>query len=234
MSLQYNENVKKGKNCKCFCNRCKFATKHIIISDIQDKGFDNEDGISWNDDYQIIKCDNCNTISFRKDAWLSENQDEDNDGSYEELYPDSEENVRKEQVYKALPFSLSEIYREVIIAYNKNLVLLAAVGIRTILEGICKDKKVYKGLVPNEDGKEHNRKSLEGKIYGLLQNGLISETQTSALHELRFLGNNAVHDLEEPSREELKTALDIIEHMIDDLYELPLKSKKLKQQREAR
>lgn len=111
---------------------------------------------------------------------------------------------------------------------------MVAVGIRTILEGICKDKKIYKGLVPDKDGKEHNRKSLEGKIYGLLQNGLISETQSSALHELRFLGNNAVHDLEEPSREELQSALDIIEHMIDDLYELPLKSQKLKIKREGK
>ena len=38
--------------------------------------------------------------------------------------------------------SLTEIYSEVINAYNHNLFILAAVGIRAILEGICKEKGI--------------------------------------------------------------------------------------------
>ena len=36
------------------------------------------------------------------DGWFSEYQDEENDGSFEELYPDSEENIRQQKKYKLL------------------------------------------------------------------------------------------------------------------------------------
>ena len=232
VSNTYTKNVKIGTKCTCYCNQCKIITKHSVISDIEDKGYETDDGINWCDDYQIIQCDNCSNVSFRRDGWFSEYQDEENDGSYEELYPDSEENIRQQKKYKLLPFSLSEIYEEVMSAYNKNLFILSAVGIRAILEGICKDKKISSGLVPDKKGVERTRISLEGKIYGLLQNNLINKAQFEALHELRFLGNNAVHQLDEPSKIDIQTALDIIEHMIYDLYEIPLKSTSLRKRRE--
>jgi hypothetical protein len=53
-----------------------------------------------------------------------------------------------------------------------------------------------------------------------------------ALHELRFLGNKAIHELEVPSRNDLETAFEIIEHILADIYDLPLKSDKLKTKRE--
>ena len=86
--------------------------------------------------------------------------------------------------------------------------------------------------MPDKKGVERNRISLEGKIYGLLQNNLINKAQFEALHELRFLGNNAVHQLDEPSKIDIQTALDIIEHMIYDLYEIPFKSTSLRERRE--
>ena len=229
---KYVYNSNKDTNVKCFCNYCHIETKHQILFDVFENGIETENGITWRDDYQIIKCNNCDLIKFRKDGWFSEYQDEENDGSFEELYPDSEENIRQQKKYKLLPFSLSEIYEEVMSAYNKNLFILSAVGIRAILEGICKDKKISSGLVPDKKGVERTRLSLEGKIYGLLQNNLINKAQFDALHELRFLGNNAVHQLDEPSKIDIQAALDIIEHMIYDLYEIPLKSTSLRKRRE--
>lgn len=228
----FKQNIKNGNNCICFCNKCKINTKHIIISDYEEDGYETSDRVNWIDDYQIIQCDNCKLISFRKDGWFSEYQDFENDGSYEELFPASEEFNREKQKYKHLPYSLSEIYEEVMKAYNKYLFILSAVGIRAILEGICKEKKISCGLVPDSKGVQHKKRNLEGKIYGLLQNSLINRAQFDALHELRFLGNDAVHELEEPKKIEIESALDIIEHMMYDLYEIPLKSNTLKRRRE--
>ena len=230
-SIKYTENSKKGTVCNTFCNKCHIVTKHHIIFDVQERGQEYEDGISWIDDYQIIKCDNCKTISFRKDGWFSEYQDYDNDGSYEELYPYSEEKTRKEKKYKKLPFLITGIYNEVIIAYNNKLKILSSVGIRSILDGICRDKKINSGIVLDKNGKEHRKTNLEGKIYGLLQNQLINKTQSDALHELRFIGNSAIHELDEPPIKDIQTALDIIEHMIDDIYEMPFKCKRLEEHR---
>lgn len=231
---KYVYNSNKDTNVKCFCNYCHIETKHQILFDVFENGIETENGITWRDDYQIIKCNNCDLIKFRKDGWFSEYQDcfpGGSDGSYEVLYPESNEDVRQTKNFKHLPYSLLDIYEEVIKSYNHRLAILSAVGIRAILEGICKDKKVYSGKVKEKDGSEKVKKDLRAKILGLYQKGIINNIQLEALHELRFLGNNAVHELKEPTISDIRIALDIIEHMINDIYELPLKADKLKTNR---
>jgi hypothetical protein len=44
---------------------------------------------------------------------------------------------------------------------------------------------------------------------------------------LRFMGNEAVHELQAPPLEQVKTALDVIEHMFDGVYELDEKAAEL-------
>lgn len=228
---EYKENIAQGKNIKCYCNNCHVQSKHIVISDYYENGRElGEYGTSWKNDYQIIKCENCDRISFRLNGWFSEYCDYfsgGDDGSFEELYPESNENLRLEKDFKSLPYSLSDIYSEVIKSFNQHIYILCAVGIRALLEGICKENKVCQGEVPDKNGVKHIRRNLEGKIYGMLQLGIINKQEFNALHELRFLGNSAVHQLEVPSVYDINIALDIIEHLMDDIYEIPLKSQKL-------
>lgn len=73
---------------------------------------------------------------------------------------------------------------------------------------------------------------LDGKINGLQERGLITKSQQCALHELRFLGNKALHDLDIPSKNELEIAFEIIEHLLLEIYELPIKTSELKTKRE--
>ena len=232
---EYKENICKGKMVKCYCNKCRILSKHTVITDFYEDGCESgEYGTSWKNDYQIIKCDNCDEISFRLDGWFSEYCDcipDGNDGSFEILYPENNENIRDEKEFDSLPFSLSDIYSEVIKSFNQRIYMLCAVGIRAILEGICKEQKIYQGIVSDKNGKEQTKRNLEGKIYGMLQAGIINKQEFNALHELRFLGNDAVHQLEIPSVSDINNALDIIEHLIEDVYELPLKSKKLQTRR---
>ena len=53
------------------------------------------------------------------------------------------------------------------------------------------------------------------------------------LHQHRYLGNDSIHQLSLPSKLELNLALDIIEHVLESLYEIPEKASELavKQQR---
>ena len=229
------ESKQESVNVVCYCNVCKIQSKHLVLSYIPDKWYDNKSGVSWNDNYQIIQCDNCNTISFRKEGWFSEYQCPPNDdGSYEILYPESKENTIEQIEYDNLPYSLDEIYDEVIKSFNIGNYILCAGGIRAILEGICSDKNIKNGPVPDENNQTKIKNNLEGKIYGLEKNGIISQNQQEALHQLRFLGNDAVHELSKPSKSDIITALEIIEHMMDDIYELPNKAEKLKNHRRTR
>jgi len=107
--------------------------------------------------------------------------------------------------------------------------------LRSILDGICIDRNIKSGQIEiiTKDGTKKTKKSLklDGKINGLMESGIITKIQTKALHELRFLGNKAVHELEIPSNKDLIIAFDIIEHILIDIYELPTKSERLERKR---
>jgi hypothetical protein len=69
--------------------------------------------------------------------------------------------------------------------------------------------------------------NLEGRISGLQEKGLLTQTSAQTLHEHRYLGNSAVHELARPSTDELKLAVEIVEHALEQLYELPEKAAEL-------
>ena len=63
---------------------------------------------------------------------------------------------------------------------------------------------------------------------GFRKKGLLTHPSAQALHEHRYLGNTAVHELARPSAEELKSAIEIVEHVLEQLYELPEKAEELR------
>ncbi|MFI8035744.1 hypothetical protein ACH8I4_17980, partial [Acinetobacter sp. ABJ_C3_5] len=51
--------------------------------------------------------------------------------------------------------------------------------------------------------------------------GDVSKRDVDLLHSLRFLGNDAVHELEIPGIQDIKVAFNIIEHLIQSIYIMP-------------
>ena len=114
--------------------------------------------------------------------------------------------------------------------------LLCAVGLRALVEAVCVDKEIKKGFVDvlkNNVLVKKTKGNLEGKINGLFQKQFLTEEQAKFLHELRFMGNDAVHELVCPSVADLRLAFGIIESVLNLIYELPIKSAKLKKNRNA-
>ena len=72
------------------------------------------------------------------------------------------------------------------------------------------------------------RDNLEGRISGLQEKGLLTKSSAQTLHEHRYLGNLAIHELARPSADELKLAIEIVEHVLEQLYELPEKAAELR------
>jgi Domain of unknown function (DUF4145) len=99
-----------------------------------------------------------------------------------------------------------------------------------VIEGICIDKKIEKGEVTDAKGNKKMSKGLDGKIEALNATGNITRANADVLHELRFLGNEALHELTAPSLDELRLAITIVENTIDNLYELKHKGGLLKEE----
>jgi hypothetical protein len=89
------------------------------------------------------------------------------------------------------------------------------------VEDICIDKNI-------------NGSSLLKKIDALASQGYLTAAQADLLHEERYIGNAALHEMATPSKQDLEDGLEIVEGLIRTIYILPYKAKRLKVRREAK
>jgi hypothetical protein len=233
-----------GKKLKIYCSRCGGETNHVVLKSATSQGSEvvavidgHTETIDWSDDYQIIQCQGCETISFRHLSWFSEAEeyyglDNYSDGTTTRLYPKRSKDTRPIRDYYNVPPILRRIYRESLDCFNNDSFTLCAAGLRAIVEGLCSTQGVTDGPVEvkKKDGTTiiQRSTSLQGKIAGLKEKGILTESQIAILHEHRYLGNEAVHELSSPSQDELALAIEILEHTLEGLYELPDKVDELR------
>lgn len=218
---------------KLFCNRCKVKTNHEILKEEERTDRDDEVQVNFYDCWQIIKCLGCEEISFRQLSSNSDDYDTETGEHYENirLYPIRSDITIPIKPYYNVPPIVRNIYRETLDAYNYGLRLLCAAGLRTIIESICTHEKISDGLgeksLKSGSSKSVRTKNLMEKINGLEEKGIITKKQAGILHEHRFLGNAALHLLEPPHKHVLSVAIEIIENILDSLYEIDEKASEL-------
>ena len=222
---------------RSLCLTCQIPTNHTVLHESPVNIHEEESGWWEVHTYQIIKCDGCDTLSFRK-LYNDAEQDQyaagtEEDPVTQELYPERRINDIVVKQFTKIPITIKKIYSETIIALNSDNIILAGVGIRAIIESICNDKNIIGGFVTKK-GRKDFKVTLEGKIEGLQQKGFIQRGNINTLHELRFIGNSSVHKLFEHEKTDLKTAIEIIEGILDYLYGITEKGKLLKTKRENR
>lgn len=220
------ENNRKGNKSKELCLKCTVNTNHEVIADHtirweQDVFIDHYDSFTVDgfEEYQMIKCLGCDSVSLKHVSYFSEDHDplEDEGGGTITFYPKRSKSAIAEQSFPGLPPDLKRIYRETIDCFNNESYTLAAAGLRILIEGLCAQLGIKNGPVGNDKRSE----KLDGKINGLAENKFLTESDANSLHEHRFLGNEAVHELNQPSMEELRLAIKIIEHTLSATLEIP-------------
>lgn len=236
--VKFTESKTKDKTLNVLCTECNRPTKHRVAASFDKDGteYDKHEGwsIEWEDNYQVIQCLGCETVTFRHLHWFSEDYQPEfgEDGTTERLYPKRDANSLKAQALLNVPTTLRRIYCEIIDCFNNDSPTLCAAGLRSMVEGICADQGIVDGpaTTPINGGGTRVvwKDNLEGKISGLHENGLLTQASAQTLHEHRYLGNEAVHQLARPSSEELKLAIEIIEHTLNQIYEIPQKALDLK------
>ena len=242
-------NKSQGEKFKAFCATCRAETNHVAVQTVDVDGDEvirygpdenDQDAIQWSNRYQVIQCMGCDTFSFRHRAWFSEAEeyygpDDISDGSTVWLYPQRGKDVLNAKDFYNAPKNLRAVYKEVITCFNSDAPVLCAAGLRTAIEGLCAAHGVSDGPVEivKADGSIETRRrdNLEGKIGGLSERGLLTKSNAQILHEHRYMGNDAVHELSRPSDSDLKVAIEIVEHMFESLYEIPEKAESLRMNR---
>ncbi|MBT2048444.1 MULTISPECIES: DUF4145 domain-containing protein [Enterobacter cloacae complex] len=245
-SVEFSEGKYKNNIISAFCETCKRNTKHLIATSYELTGQE-ECGphgytIDWRNSYQVIQCRGCEELSFREENWCSEDMgfmgdDDFYDGKTITLYPKRSETTRTPKEFFEVPRKLSNLYRESIDSFNNDSFILTAAGLRAVIEGLCAELKIKDGPVERtEKGitKTVRARNLEGKIAGLKEKGILTAAGAVFLNEHRFMGNEAVHALKKPSREDLSLAIDLVEHCFDTIYVMPAKASELEESRKRR
>jgi hypothetical protein len=200
------------KPIKNFCSRCRLETNHDIIGKHEE--IVPPDFYHCMTQHAVVQCRGCETVSFRRAFHDYEGGYPDEYGEWD--YPISVEVYPKEPKgtldLSDAPEIVSSIYNESCSAFKEESYTLAGIGFRATIEAICNDQSI-KGL------------ELSTRINNLSSKGLISKKDSVRLHSIRFLGNDAAHDIKKPSKQSLDAALTIIEHLLTTVYILDSKTK---------
>jgi len=202
---------------KVLCGQCKKVTNHNVVAEHQTSGDAYDGEIQWWTTYQIVQCMGCDDISFRRTSTCTEDYDPQT-GKMEEseaLFPDRTSGRTPMEDHDLFPIKTQRVYLETLKALNNQTPLLAAIGLRALIESICLEQKT-------------KSKNLAKGIDELAAMGLLSAKQAEFLHNHRFMGNEAAHEIVAPKPEHLVAAIDIAETLLKTIYILPGMADKMK------
>jgi len=215
MTEQPAQKPSKSETLRLPCKNCDGETVHKILEEVT--RHDGDENIDVYSQYQIVECGGCEEVSFRKNSQCSEDMDYDSVTGEPylvdnpELFPSRIAGRREIKSVEILPLKIQSLYRETHHALCYKLGILAGIGIRGLVEALCKEKKAAGG-------------NLEKKIDSLVDLGILTKAGSEILHGTRLLGNVAAHEAEPVPEKQLDAAMDVVEHLLTGVFILPKKA----------
>ncbi|WP_435635243.1 DUF4145 domain-containing protein [Pseudomonas solani] len=188
------------------CSSCDRDTKHEILFEATESEYEYRSDL----DFQVVECCGCGSKSFRKVySWIEDAYKiEDNEWEVPQditIYPPILKGHKKVHAIQKAPQIVRNIYEQSLDAIRSGSNILAGIGLRATVEAICNERGI-------------TGKNLEVRIDKLSKGGLVSQKDADRLHAIRFLGNDAAHEIQPADINSLLVALRIIESLIINLY----------------
>lgn len=214
---------------KIYCNVCSGFTNHNFFGS---HNADYEEAENYNGElrfvyyeksiYKFWVCKGCDTAILEDYNTNIAMTNEDGENIYESIFWPPRNNLTPKKklltpkIFIGLrdspirPCDIEKSYNETIKAFNYDLSMLCAIGIRALLESIC----VKQGITDSEAF------GLEGKLKILKNQEHLPENIVEGLSSLKFIGDKAAHKLITPTKQELQLSIEIIEDIFNRLYEI--------------
>lgn len=204
---------------KIFCNICNIETNHELkeshtrkVSYYEDNGPRFSSEIYWQEwEYKFWICRGCDTALLEEIYTDPSMNDLEMGGQFFDIqvFPKPSFRVRIPKHFLHIDSKLKNTYHDVISSFNAGAEISCAMTLRALLEGVCVDKGVGDNVA----------RGLEGKLEKLKDRNILAPNIIDTLLSLKFIGDDAAHRLEAPRDGELKLAIDVIEDLLNFLYE---------------
>lgn len=215
---KYNIKNYPKERYRFYCNHCKTATEHraIVEATVVDDDCDGE--VFVISTYRIVECAGCHYVSFMDYSLFSEDEAfwQKTESSKQEvyIYPILEEGALTEsqlsQLQFVLPSDVKAIYEETLVAIKNKLFIIAGIGLRAILDTVCREKKIGK-----------SGQSLAARLQTMCEVNLITEQEKTVLSTVKDLGNDSAHEGKSLDAYEVESVLLTVEYLLGKIYLLP-------------
>ena len=202
---------------KANCNNCGGDRNAHIRAAHAVPGTDGE--LSWETVLEILECKGCGEISVRRRYWFSEWEAVHEDPLTGQLVRDMPEEVshwpakqtraRPAWRQRLLDENLRQVMDEIYVAVDHGLVVLAAIGARTLLERAM--------LLKVGDPKNGFR----GKLDAMVTNRHMGPEERDKFLIIADVGNAAAHRAHAPDEKTLHRVLTAVEDLLYRLYVVP-------------
>lgn len=150
--------------------------------------------------YALFKCLGCSNVVMRKDFWSSDLTPDMWDPSYRSWYPALVSRQAPPWLKRRNDLS-ANVLKQVYVALNANLVSLAMMGIRTVLDQYLVEKVRDIG-------------GFEKKLKKAAELGFLSAKQVELIAPALEAGHAASHRAYEPTVEALSYSLEVVENLL--------------------
>jgi hypothetical protein len=200
-----------GEILKLPCNECCRVTRHQVMTGVRAdyEWTDGHNSVDGKTDTHLVQCQGCEVVSTYRESSNTEDRDWES-GEYHVTtahYPPRDAHRARFESHQ-LPAGLQGVYLETLKAINEGQPILAAIGVRAMVEAICTDQ--------GAEGR-----TLEIRIDALRDRNLVTIDGAKCLHMLRTAGNNAAHEVKRHTGEQLLVAMGVVENIIEATYHLP-------------
>lgn len=195
---------------KIICNLCNNFTNHQLLFSY------NSEESEWDSDennnifplytiyctHNLWSCMGCNQVTYE----IIYKGNIDDMTTITEYWPARKIHSRLQKNFSSIPRNIAQTYKEVISCVNENNNMLAAIGIRAILEAICENIGI-------------SNWGLSKKLKELKKREIFNENIIDALENFKFLGDKSAHELHIPNSNEISSALNVLEDLLMQQYE---------------
>lgn len=210
------EDHTRGEESVIDCNKCRAATSHKIIGSrnfqLKEESDDGEHyGVFHShDEYEILQCLGCKTVSFRHRHRDSESGEDDGRGNlifpYTDLiYPPRRLRPTALTSVISLPFPIRDLYVEAATALDSKFFHLVALSLSPLIEAMLKEQGATGRYIPQ-------------LVEAAVKRGLITAAEAETLQRIRAIRNAGDHEAEKPLPESVLVAFSLIERMLERFY----------------